>query len=152
VSLLGAASSVGYYYSVYLPSRDAKLDRERVAERKLAEQARKADQDRLEREREAEGQRRNFERLRVQANYEACIARTEETYNHTWALNCKDVAEKRRKQRAACNLGPATCDSMYPVADPGPNCSLPNAIANSLNVTMGQGKDRCLQESKAGLQ
>jgi hypothetical protein len=38
------------------------------------------------------------------------------------------------------------------VPDPSPNCSLPTAIASSINASMQQGKDRCLQESKAGLQ
>jgi hypothetical protein len=41
-SLLLAAGSVGYYYSIYLPKRDAQIDRERLIERSRVEITEKA--------------------------------------------------------------------------------------------------------------
>ncbi|NOJ47830.1 hypothetical protein [Bradyrhizobium archetypum] len=152
VSLLGAAGSVGYYYSVYLPARDVQMDNERRLEKARADIARKAAEERAREEQDAAEQRRALERGAAQVNYEACISRVENTYHATWASNCKGVAEKVRKARASCTFGPTTCDSIHAAPDPGPNCSLPTTIASSINASMQQGKDRCLQESKAGLQ
>ena len=44
VSLLLAAGSVGYYFAVYLPARDAKLDDDRRLERANADLARQAEE------------------------------------------------------------------------------------------------------------
>ncbi|OKO85317.1 hypothetical protein AC629_19380 [Bradyrhizobium sp. NAS80.1] len=152
LSLLGAAGSVGYYYAVYLPARDVQMDNERRLDKARSEIARKAAEERAQQDRDAADQRQAQERAATQIRYEACIIRTESSYSATWATNCKSVAERARKQRAACTLAPASCDSIYPTPDSGPNCSLPSGIASSLEVTLQQGKDRCLQESKAGLQ
>jgi hypothetical protein len=43
-SLLLAAGSVGYYHSIYLPGRDAQLDRERKLDAARAEYSRQAEQ------------------------------------------------------------------------------------------------------------
>jgi hypothetical protein len=51
-SLLLAAGSVGYYYSIYLPKRDAQIDRERLIERSRVEITEKAVAARLQAEKE----------------------------------------------------------------------------------------------------
>ncbi|QDF38267.1 hypothetical protein FJN17_12190 [Bradyrhizobium symbiodeficiens] len=152
ISLLGAAGSVGYYYAVYLPARDVQLDNDRRLDKARAEIAKRAAEERAQQERDATEQRRAAERAVAQAGYETCISRAEAVYNATWASNCKSVAERVRKQRSACNLAPTACDSIYPATDAGPNCSLPTSLASSINANLQQGKERCLQESKAGLQ
>ena len=52
-SILVAAGSVGYYYAVYLPARDASLDRERQLEKAHTEFARQAEAARIQAEKEA---------------------------------------------------------------------------------------------------
>jgi hypothetical protein len=152
VSLLGAAVSVGYYYSVYLPRRDIGLDNERRLEKAHAEFVRKLAEERDDAERLAAEQRQAQEKAAAQVNYEACINRGNAVYNVTWASNCKRLADEARKNRASCTSIPSTCDLIYPARDAGPNCALPHSLADSLNADLNRGMDRCLQENKAGLQ
>lgn len=146
-----AAGSVGYYYSVYLPNRDAELDGERRLEKARAEFARKSAEERALAEREAAEQKQTREKAEIQARYEYCITRAERAYDTNWTSTCKSLADKARKDRASCTLPPATCDSMYPVRDPTVACSLPQSLASSINTDLERSKNRCLQESNAGL-
>ena len=130
LAFLVAAGSVGYHYAVYIPTRDAQLDSERRLEKAHAEFARKSSQ----------------------AAYETCVAQVDENYNATWASTCKSLAERTRSLfRAACGAA-ESCEKIFPALDAGPNCSLPTAVASSINSELNRGKDRCLQESEAGLQ
>ncbi|CCD86701.1 protein of unknown function [Bradyrhizobium sp. ORS 285] len=151
-SFSGAAGSVGYYYSVYLPARDAQIDAERRLDRVRAEMGQKAAADRAEAERLASEQRQAEEKVAAQANYEACVNRAYGDYNFNWASNCKRIAETNRKKRASCTYPPSTCDSLYADRDAGPNCALPREIAASLNSDVERSKDRCVTLNKAGLQ
>jgi sRNA-binding protein len=151
LAFLVAAGSVGYHYAVYIPTRDAQLDSERRLEKAHAEFARKSSEERAQIEREAAEQRQAFEKAAAQAAYETCVARANENYNATWASNCKSLAESARKDRATCGAA-ELCDKIHPARDAGPNCSLPTVVASSINSELNRGKDRCLQESKAGLQ
>jgi hypothetical protein len=151
-SLLVAAGSIGYYYSIYLPNRDAHLDGERRLEKLRAEFARKSADERARAEREAAEQKLALEKAETQARYESCIDREQRSYDLNWASTCKRLAEKARKDRASCNLPPATCDSIHPARDPTAACALPQSLASTVNADLERGKNRCLQESKAGLQ
>jgi hypothetical protein len=152
LALLIGAGCVGYYYAVYLPARDAQLDSERRLEKARAEFARRTAEERAEAEKQAAEERQAVGRAAAQANYEACIGRAEATYDANWAANCKGLADKSRKNRAACTQTPATCDLIYPARDASPNCSLPIDLARSLKADVSREKDRCLQQSQAGLQ
>jgi hypothetical protein len=152
LALLIAAGSIGYYYAVYLPTRDAQLDSERRLERAHAEFARKTAEERAQAEREAIEQRQVLEKAAAQDKYESCIDRAGTVYNANWTLNCKNLADKARKDRTSCTLPPATCDSMYPARDPTVTCALPQNLASAINADLERSKDRCLQEIKAGLQ
>jgi hypothetical protein len=127
LAFLVAAGSVGYHYAVYIPTRNTQLDSERLLEKAHAEFARKT----------------------AQAAYETCVAQVEENYNAMWASSCKSLAETARSLfgRACGDAEP--CGKIF---DAGPNCSLPTAVASSNNSELNRGKDRCLQESQAGLQ
>jgi hypothetical protein len=152
VSLLGAGASVGYYYSAYLPARDAKLDNERRLETAHAEFARKVAEEHADAERSAAEDRQARERAAVQASYDACINRVVAGYNASWASNCKRLADQARKSRAGCTGTAESCDLIFPARDAGPDCALPPNLASSLDTQVDRDKDRCLQESRAGLQ
>jgi hypothetical protein len=152
VSLLGAAASVGYYYSIYLPARDTQVDNERRLEKAHAEFARKAAEERAEADRLAAEQHQIQGKAAAQASYDACVDRAIAVYNAGWASNCKRLAEETRKARAACSGTASSCDLIYPAKDGGPNCALPSTLASSLNGNLDRSRDRCLQESNAGLQ
>jgi hypothetical protein len=151
LAFLLAAGSVGYHYAIYIPTRDAQLDNERRLEKAHAEFARRSAEERAQAERDAAEQRQALEKAAAQTAYDTCVARVNETYSATWASNCKSVAERARKDRAACGAE-SWCDKIHPALDGGPNCSLPTVLASSINAELNRRKDRCLQESKAGLQ
>ena len=152
VSLLGAAGSVGYYYAAYLPARDARLDRERQLDRARAEFTARTAADRAQAEREAAEQKAASEKAMAQINYDACISRARAGYDRAWAFACKQLADKAQKGRAGCTADKAFCDSIYSARDPSPECALPGNISSTINADFDGAKDRCLQESRAGLQ
>jgi Tfp pilus assembly protein PilX len=152
VSLLVAAASVGYYFSVYLPERDAKMDREKQFEQAKAEMARKSEQARLADEREAEIKRQSDAAEAKQFRYRVCIANAEDAYTKNWASSCRDAAQTATKKRTDCqktspNLN---CDLIYPAADSGPSCTLSGGAV--LNERLEKSRNRCLEESRSGVQ
>jgi hypothetical protein len=167
VSLLGAAGSVGYYYSVYLPLRDAQLDRDRKLDAARSEDSRRAEKARLaaekleaeiksaEEKREAE-ERQAAEREAIQSRYRSCISRAELNYNANWAQSCKRISDKAAKDYKECisgTLGKTACDSIYTERNASPtNCSLPRVVGQDINDELDKTRKRCLEESRAGLQ
>jgi hypothetical protein len=79
VSALFASCAVGYYYLIYLPERDARLDAERKQERAQAEGQKRAQIEDQEAERRAQQQseeaKRQRESLETQARYQLCLNR-----------------------------------------------------------------------------
>ncbi len=138
--VLFASASVGYYFLVYLPQRDAQFDAQRAQEKEQADAAREAQQ-----ERQAE------EAADAQLRYQTCLTHATENYNAVWASNCKRVAEQTLADRATCIYSKEMCNSLYQPRDSSPNCALPGLLAKDLNASLDRARDRCLQESKAGL-
>jgi hypothetical protein len=139
--LLGS-SSVAYYYVIYLPERDARIDAAKAA----------AEQRRAE-EKAAAEQRRSEDQLNAQAAYESCIRNAQEVYSSTWAPSCKRIAQDDPKEHASCiatGVTKQTCDAWYS-HDPSPSCALPHATAQNIEAALNKARDRCLQASKAGL-
>jgi hypothetical protein len=170
--LLGSLSAA-HYYLVYLPDRDARLDAERRqdehdrqeraeaqrrAEQERAEAQRRFEQEQVLSQRRALEQRQSAEKAAMQTRYKECISRAEHTYTATWASNCKDIGEKANlevfRRRANCGTvsTKAECESWHPLQDTSPNCLLPRVIATDLSAALEKMRDRCMQESKSGLQ
>jgi hypothetical protein len=154
-SVLIASASVAYYYLYYLPQRDAQVDSDRKLERARIEYSRQAEQARLSAEKQANDAKQNADREAVQNRYQICVQTAEDVYNVSWADQCKRIADKALKQRTDC-LAKATdktyCDSVYPPKDATPNCGLPRALGNDLDDQLQKSRERCLQESRLGLQ
>jgi transposase len=131
-------------------------DRERVGRDSSpsahSEFARKTAEERAQAEKLGMEQRQAAARAVAQANYETCLNRASTKYDINWSANCKGLAERNQKNRATCNLGPSSCDNIYPVRDASPNCALPRDLSRSLKADLDRDQDRCLQESHAGLQ
>jgi hypothetical protein len=172
-SLLLASSSVGYYYVLYLPRRDAQLDAERKLEialqqeraeaEKLAAQQRAEDEKRAEQERAlsqrlALEEQQSAEKAAAKTRYKECVLRVERIYQATWASNCKSIGDQanfeisRRKANCLTVATQAECDGLHPFRDTSPNCALPRGTSNDLTASLDKMRDRCLQESRAGLQ
>jgi hypothetical protein len=167
VSFLLAAGSVAYYFAVYLPGRDARLDHEQKVDaakaeyaRRADEQARRAAQQAQEEQRAAEQdvqeQRRASEKQAARDRYQRCVRSAEYTYSSNWANNCKRLAEDQIKKRADClrteTVGKSSCEVIYATRDGSPNCTLPRVIAADLDADHDKAKDRCLRESQLNLQ
>jgi hypothetical protein len=151
-SVLLASGSVGYYYVVYLPDRDAGIAREQKLEKAKAELTRHVDQQRREAEQRAADERRANDQAEAKAAYQSCVALADRSYNAMWASTCKRLADKDAKDRADCVAkGSSFCD-IYKQGDGSPSCSLPRVLASDLDTTHEKSRDRCLQESKSGLQ
>jgi hypothetical protein len=166
-AILLAALSAGYYFSVYLPARDARLDAERRLEKSKVNSAAQAEQIRLEAQRQAEQarisaeqqeleRRRQEEKLAVQRRYRICVDGAVSNYEAVWAAECKRLGEKSIKDHANCVSKGETkkelCDLMYIRCDASGNCTLPRAIAADLESDLNGRRDLCLQEAKIGLQ
>jgi hypothetical protein len=164
VSLLGAAGSVGYYYSIYLPGRDAQLDRDRKQEAARAEYSRQAEQARLREAeiRSAEEKRETEERQAaaleaVQLRYRGCVRSAEDNYSANWARECKKTVDTAAAKYKQCFSEKPTekswCDTLYSDRNLSPtNCALPRVVAQDITEVLDKGRKRCLDESRAGLQ
>ncbi|WGR91842.1 hypothetical protein MTX26_15885 [Bradyrhizobium sp. ISRA443] len=166
VSLLGAAGSVGYYYAVYLPARDAQMDRDRKLESARAEYARQAEQNRIaaERrdaearqaaERREEEDRQAAAREATQAKYRNCLRNAREDYSANWAQACKriyDNAVRGNKDCLSAGTAKSTCDLIYSTKNYSPDCTLSRLVGTDIEDTWDKAKKRCLDESRAGLQ
>jgi hypothetical protein len=124
LAFLIAAASVGYYFVVYLPDRDARLDAELRMEKARTELARKAEEERLRSEKEAAELKATTDRETIKANYDQCLRLARANYDYNWGLNCKQVSDRNRKSRTDCQSSAsskevaASCDRIFPQIDP----------------------------------
>jgi hypothetical protein len=125
--VLIASFSVGYYYVVYLPNRDSRLEAQR-----------------------------SIEQVGIRLRYQNCLSNAYELYSADWANSCKRIANDSIKRHGDCvsqgTFPRATCDRVIPISDGKPDCSLPKATADNHQATLEKARDRCLQESRLGLQ
>jgi hypothetical protein len=156
VSLLGAASSIGYYYAVYLPSRDAQFDRDRKLEAARVEYSRQTEQARLAAEKRDAEIEQAAAREAVHARYQNCVRRAEDFYSSSWANQCNRIADKAAKELKDCLsqgiLNKGSCESIYGGRDSSPNYSLPRPVGSDLGDELDKSRKRCLDESRAVLQ
>lgn len=155
LSLLGAAGSVGYYYSVYLPSRDAQLDRDRKLDAAHAEYAKQAAEARIAAEKRDAEERQAAARDASQTAYQVCTANAQANYSAVWATSCKRIADQSAKSNKDCltqGSAKSYCDTVYASRDASPNCALPRVLANDLTDQLEKARKLCLDESRAGLQ
>jgi hypothetical protein len=146
-AVLLASSSVAYYYVVYLPERDARIDADKAA----TEQRRAAGKAATE-------QNRSEEQLSAKLRYDRCLREAQDIYNSDWASNCglrRQEAAQIAQKHARCVADPANdknlCDQHYTVPDASPNCALPRVLATDLEARLNKARQLCLQASKAGL-
>ena len=152
---LFASASVGYYYVIYLPERDARLDRARSMDAAHADFARQADIAQRAAEKRESEERQIEERAAVQARYRTCMSNIERNYSLSWTDACKKASEKAKKERSDCfakNAGKEVCDVISPAQEFSPDCSLSSGIGKGLNDQLEKSRARCLQESQLGLQ
>jgi hypothetical protein len=105
-SVLLASSSVGYYYSVYLPHRDEPqrvVERFRAAGEKRAEQEQLLFEQRASEQRAAEQRAAEGRQASEKANrYQACLTRATGSYNASRLAACNRPREKIIKDRDDC--------------------------------------------------
>jgi hypothetical protein len=107
-SVLLASSSVGYYYLVDLPHRDAQFEPERVlqsraAVKKRAEQEQLLFEQKVSEQRAAEQKVVEERQALEKANrYEACLSRATDNYNASRLAACNRPREKIVKDRNNC--------------------------------------------------
>lgn len=156
VSLLMASAGVGYYYAVYLPERDAKLDRERALEAMRAEAERQAAQERMvAQQREAQA-RKAATKVAAETSYQDCVNAANATHEAAWTAECKRLADKTLENHAGClsqkKLSQGYCDAAYRTRDPSPHCVLPVAVATAIDGDQEKARRRCLRERDVTLQ
>jgi hypothetical protein len=161
-AMLVASASVAYYYVIYLPQRDVRLDRDRRLEVGLAQYARQA-----ERAKSAAEQSRRDEEKRdaelaqaaareaSQQRYQNCLRTAEDIYSAFWAAQCKRIADKAAKNLKDCIAqgiaDKEQCHSIYS-RDVSPNCVLPRIVGTDISDVLDKSRKRCLDENRAGLQ
>jgi hypothetical protein len=153
-SVLLASSSVGYHYLAYLPHRDSEA--ERVLERLLAAEKKHVEQGqslfrRQASEQRAAEQKTTEERQALEkANrYEACLSRATDRYNASRLTTCSRPREKIIKDRDDCSklgFSEKVCAMAHVVPEASPNCTLPRAVALSLDAEVEKERDRCREE------
>jgi hypothetical protein len=151
-----AAASVGYYHLVYLPARDVQVDVERKLERARAEYSRLAEQARIADEKRAAEEKQATDKEAVQIRYQLCVRSAESFYSNSWTKECKRISDNSAKAHADCIAkakgDTSFCDQVYKITDGSPSCSLPRTIATDLGEELEKTRNRCLQESRSGLQ
>jgi hypothetical protein len=158
-SVLLASSSVGYYYLVYLPHRDAEaervLERLRAAEKKHVEQGQSLFERQASEQRAAE-QKATEERLALEKanSYQACLSRATDKCNASRLATCNRPREKIIKDRDDCiklGFSEKVCAMAHVAPESSPNCTLPRAVALPLDAEVKKERDRCREEeSTAG--
>jgi hypothetical protein len=159
-SVLFVSSSVGYYYLVHLPHRDAQFEPERVLERLRAAAQKRAQREQLlfeaSEQRAAEQQALEERQALEKANrYQACLGRATDNYNASRLTACNRPQEKIIKDHDDCiklGFSKKVCDMAHVVRETSPNCTLPRAVALALDADVEKARDRCLGEDGLGLQ
>jgi hypothetical protein len=160
ISVLLASSSVGYYYLVHLPHRHAQFEPEQVLDRLRAAAKNRAEQEQLLFEQQA-SERRAAEQQTLEERqalektnrYEACLSRATDNYNASRLAACNRPREKIIKDRENCiqlGFSEKVCAMAHVVRDASPDCTLPRAVALSLDADVQKARDRCREEDKDG--
>ena len=155
-SVLFASSSVGYYYLVYLPQRDEPqrvLERFRAYAEKRAEQEQLLFEQRASEQRSVEQRAAEDRRALEKANrHQACLSRATDNYNASRLAACNRPREKIIKDRDNCiqlGFSEKVCAMAHVVPEASPNCTLPRAVALSLDADAARARDRCREEESA---
>jgi len=157
-----ASSSVGYYYLVHLPHRDAQFEPEQALERWRAAAEKRAGQelllfeqqvsDQRAAEQQAEEERRTLEKAN---RYQACLSRATDNYNASRLAACNRPQEKIIKDHDDCiklGFSKEVCDMAHVVRKASPICTLPRAVAIALDADVEKARHGCLEENRLGLQ
>jgi hypothetical protein len=155
VSLLIAASGAAYYYALYLPDRDARLDRERASATLLAYGEMRVAQERSAAERQRSAQQRAAEKASAGIRYRSCLDNARTHHEASWAAACKRLADQAAQARNDCltkeNLSQAYCNASYRALDGSTNCTLPVEVAADIDGDLNAARNRCLREREAAL-
>jgi hypothetical protein len=138
VAFLIAGVSVGYYFLVYVPGKDARAQAAASAAAANATAQATASQQAA---------------TRRAANYNSCLASVDTTYHADWNSNCATRSQQREADYNRCLggfLSESECRDQNPFIAPT-DCQLPTVVADSINGELKDGKDRCLQQAKDGL-
>ena len=142
-AILTIALSVGYYFVVYIPRRDAD-NQARAAAAQSAQAAQQAQQ-------AAQAQQNQTARRDA---YNSCVADASAAYSANWDSSCRTQSDERSSQYRSCASGGfynvQQCLNMYP-ALPASNCTLPAAVGNRWDQLLKTDKDKCLEVAKDGL-
>jgi hypothetical protein len=144
-AVLVASSSVGYYYVVYLPQRDLQIDAQHQLELQRQEDNRRAAE-----------QMREAEQVGARFRYGQCRTRAYNEYEANWGSTCKALLNESIKQHTDCvrqgTMQKTLCDTVYKIREGGSDCKLPTKFAQQLETALEKARDRCLQESRIGIQ
>jgi hypothetical protein len=155
-SLLIASSGVTYYYAVYLPGRDARVEDEHATEELLAYGQKRAEQVRSGVERQQLRHRQAVEKARAGVRYQSCLDGALARRDASWAAACKRLAEQALQDHANClaksNLSRVYCDTAYRTRDGSAHCTLPVETVADLDGDLNATRVRCLRERDAALQ
>jgi hypothetical protein len=150
VSLVLASSSVGYYYLTYLPRRDAEPERVVERLRAAASQSLSELQDLEQRAEQKATEKRQA--LEKGNRYQACLSRATDKYNASRLATCNRPREKIIKDRDDCvklGFSEKVCAMAHVVPEASPNCTLPRAVALSLDGEVEKEHNRCRDEESA---
>jgi hypothetical protein len=152
-SVLLASSSVGYHYLVYLPHRDSEAERvlERLlaAEKKHVEQGQSLFRPQASEQRAEQKTTEERQALEKANRFEACLSRATDKYNASRLTTCNRPREKIIKDRDDCiklGFSEKVCAMAHVVPEASPNCTLPRAVALSLDAEVEKERDRCREE------
>lgn len=155
-SLLIAASGVAYYYVLYLPGRDARLEQEHASEQLMAYGQMRAQEVRSAVERQQADQHQAVERAQASVRFQTCLEAARARHDAAWATACKHLAEQAVREHAGCltksNLSQVYCDAAYRMRDGSADCTLPVEAATDLDGELNAARNRCLRERNAALQ
>ena len=93
------------------------------------------------------------EKLERKESLDECISNAEYQYRSDWKLNCSAKYDRKLEceKNDAPRYGKSFCESIYTGIRSRTDCSLPLKIADSLDASLKQEKDRCLQLYKLGV-
>jgi hypothetical protein len=131
-SVLFASTSVGYYYLIYLPRRDARFEPERALQQLRAAAQKRAEREQLLLEQQVSEQRvleqqaEEQRQLQEKADrYQACLRQVADGYNNSRIAACNRLQEKviktmttglRRPFAKKYAIWPSSSASLCPIA------------------------------------
>lgn len=154
-SLLIAASGVAYYYALYLPGRDDRIDHERASEILLAYGERRVEEERSAAQQRQLAERRAADQAAAEVRYQTCLDGAHTRHDRAWEAACKRLADHAERAHADCltkkNLSQIYCDASYRALDGSATCTLPVEIATDIDGDLNTALNRCLRERNAAL-